>query len=80
MGLSIFSVFCGGIIFSVIALILVFRAEGQARSFGVTSSDAKIKRTKWIAIGATVLWVVFILAVIIAAANHPTTTNDNSGF
>jgi hypothetical protein len=76
LALSVLSVFCGGIVLSIIALVLVFRAQAQARSFGVTSSDRKIRTAKWIAIGATVLWAIVIIAIVISAANHPT---NNSG-
>jgi hypothetical protein len=77
LGLSVFSIFCGGIVFSVVALVLAFSAQAKARSFGVTSSDGKIKAAKWIAIAATVLWGLLFVVVIIAAANSGNSNNTS---
>jgi hypothetical protein len=79
LGVAIFSIFCGGIVFGIISLVLAFSAQRMARSFGVTSSDGKIKAAKWIAIVATALWAIFIVVVIIAAAANNGNNNNSPG-
>ncbi len=77
--LSIVSFFCGAIVLNVVALVVVFRAQAEARTYGATPSiDASIQRAKVIAIAATALWVLILLVVVIAGAGSSSSSSMNS--
>jgi hypothetical protein len=51
------------------ALILAFRAQSMAQSFGTTAVDNRVKWAKRLAIGFTILWVLWVIVAIANAAH-----------
>jgi hypothetical protein len=72
LGLAFASILLG--IFTLVpALILAFRSQGLARSFGTTSADSRVRWAKRVSIVFTILW---ILLLVVAIANSG---NSNGG-
>jgi hypothetical protein len=69
LGLAVCSILLG--FFTLVpALILAFRAQHLARSFGTTSADSRVKWAKRISVGLTVIWVLYWVLIIVAASTH----------
>jgi len=69
LGLSIASLFCGGIFFSIPALILASKAQRKAQPFGKTSSDGRIRAARTVAIVAIAVWVLFFIIYVAALSS-----------
>jgi hypothetical protein len=69
LALSIASLLCGGIFFSIPALILASRAQRKARPYGKTSSDGRIRAARTLAIVAIAVWVFILVVYAISASS-----------
>jgi hypothetical protein len=66
---AVTSIFFG--LLCIPALVMAFRAQSMARSYGTTAVDKRVRWAKRLAIAFTILWAIWLIAAIaVAASGH----------
>jgi hypothetical protein len=70
--LSVVSLFCCGFL-AIVALVYANKAQTQAKAFGTTSVDGRVRTAKVVSIVAIAIWAAFFVIYVLAALSKTNT-------